>query len=157
METKTPVWSIEEIEALIPHRFPFVLVDKVMEVTDGPDANKRFGRKLVAIKNVTATEYFFQGHFPKWRIMPGVLQVEAMAQACALACILPGDTQFNVAIASIENAKFRRPVRPGDTMEIRAEVVKERGPIFSARAECFVDGHKVSECNIMAKVFLKES
>lgn len=154
MENKTPHWNIEEIEALIPHRFPFVLVDKVMSLTPGPDENKRAGRKIVAIKNVTATEYFFQGHFPKWRIMPGVLQVEAMAQACALACILPTDKDFSVAIASIENAKFRKPVRPGDTLEIRAEVVKERGPVFSARAECYVDGQKVSECDIMAKAFV---
>lgn len=156
MEKQTVLWGIEQIEEKLPHRFPFVLIDKVLSIESGPDANKRFGRKIRAIKCVTATESHFQGHFPKRRVMPGVLQVEAMAQASALACILPGDEDsFDVAIASIEGARFRKPVVPGDQLLVVAEVVKERGTIFVAKAECFVDGEKVAEAELMAKVFIK--
>ena len=146
--------DIEKIQSLLPHRYPFLLVDRVLSVEPGPDPAKRLGRKVRALKNVTANEPFFQGHFPKWKIMPGVLQVEALAQAAALASILPTDSKFDVAIASIANAKFRRPVVPGDQLLLTAEILKEKGPMISVRAEAFVDDQKVAEMELMARVFV---
>lgn len=146
--------DIEKIQSLLPHRYPFLLVDRVLSVEPGPDPNQRVGRKIRAIKNVTANEPYFPGHFPKWKIMPGVLQVEALAQAAALACILPTDSKFDVAIASINNAKFRRPVVPGDQLLLTAEITKARGPMISVRAEAFVDNQLVAEMELMARVFV---
>ncbi len=146
--------DIEKIQSLLPHRYPFLLVDRVLKIEPGPDPSKRLGRKVRALKNVTANEPFFPGHFPSWKIMPGVLQVEALAQAAALASILPSDSKFDVAIASISNAKFRRPVVPGDQLILTAEILKEKGPMISVRAVAFVDDHKVAEMELMARVFV---
>lgn len=136
---------------LLPHRFPFLLVDKVVshERTEG---SSRAGQKIVVIKNVTINEPFFPGHFPELPIMPGVLQIEAIAQACCLAYLRPGDPEYDFFIASLSEARFRRPVVPGDTLTIYAEIVKDRGSIISTRGEAKVDGVTVVECEIMAKV-----
>ena len=136
---------------LLPHRFPFLLVDKVVshERTTEPS---RAGQKIVVIKNVTINEPFFTGHFPEMPIMPGVLQLEAIAQACCLCYLRPGDPEFDFFIASVSEARFRRPVVPGDTLTISAEIVKDRGSIISTRGSAKVDGQVVVECEIMAKV-----
>lgn len=146
--------DIEKIQSLLPHRYPFLLVDRVLEILPGPDPKARQGRKIRALKNVTANEPFFEGHFPNWKIMPGVLQVEALAQAAALASILPTDSKFDVAIVSITNAKFRRPVVPGDQLILTAEILKERGPMISVGATAFVEDQKVAEMELMARVFV---
>jgi 3-hydroxyacyl-[acyl-carrier-protein] dehydratase len=135
----------------LPHRFPFLLVDKVVSHERTNEAN-RTGQKIVVIKNVTINEPFFAGHFPGLPIMPGVLQVEAIAQACCLCYLRPGDPEYDFFIASITEARFRRPVVPGDTLTIYAEIIKDRGSIIVVKGEAKVDGHSVVEAEIMAKV-----
>ena len=151
-----PVMDTRQILERLPHRYPFLLVDKVMSVEYSADAKNRTGSKIVALKNVTMNEQFFQGHFPGLPVMPGVLQIEAMAQAACLAFSRPGESEKIYYIAGISEAKFRRPVVPGDTLMLHAEIMKDRGSILIVRAECRVDGHLVSEAELMAKVAVKD-
>lgn len=137
---------------LLPHRFPFLLVDKVIQHDRTPEGSPRQGQKIVAIKNVTINEPFFTGHFPEMPIMPGVLQIEAIAQACCLAYLRPNDPEYDFFIASIQSARFRRPVVPGDTLTIYAEIVRERGTMLLVKGEAKVDGQVAVECEIMAKI-----
>jgi beta-hydroxyacyl-ACP dehydratase FabZ len=147
-----PYLSCREILQILPHRFPFVLVDKVLEWEAGPVPESRAGQKIVAVKNVTFNEPFFPGHFPDLPIMPGVLQIEAMAQAACLAYYRKGDSEKDFFIASINEGKFRRPVVPGDTLELRAEILRDRGQMTVIACKALVDGQIVSEAEIMAKV-----
>lgn len=153
MET---VFTCQEILNILPHRFPFLLVDKVISWTPGPDEKNRSGQKIVAIKNVTFNEPFFPGHFPGLPVMPGVLQVEAMAQAACLAYYRRGDPEMDFFIASCDNAKFRRPVVPGDVLELHAEILRDRGSMLTIRTEAKVNGHVVSEADILAKVAVRQ-
>lgn len=137
---------------LLPHRFPFLLVDRVISHERTTDPSSRAGQKIVVIKNVTFNEPFFPGHFPEMPIMPGVLQIEAIAQACCLAYLRPNDPEFDFFIASLSEARFRRPVIPGDTLTISAEIVRDRGSMISVRGNAKVDGNTVVECEILAKV-----
>ena len=137
--------DIGEIMKMIPHRYPFLLVDRVVDVV----AN----RSATGIKNVTINESFFQGHFPRSPIMPGVLIVEAMAQTAAVLVVhsLGGDAAGKlVYFMSIDNARFRRPVTPGD--QLRIHVVKERarGNVWRFTAEAKVDGRLVAEATYAA-------
>jgi len=149
---KAPVYSINEILKLLPHRFPFLLIDRVDELYR-PEGGGIAGRKIKAIKNVTFNEPFFPGHFPHRPVMPGVLQVEAMAQAAAMACIELDGPRMDVAIAGINEARFRRPVEPGDTMEITAEILKDRRGIIIVRCEAKIRGQTVCEAELLAKMF----
>lgn len=144
-----PVYDIRKIMALLPHRFPFVLIDKVIEHTD-PGTPNRVGKKAVGIKNVTFNEPFFPGHFPENPIMPGVLQLEAMAQLAALSYYRPEDPPMEFMIAGIHEAKFRKPVVPGDVLKIYSEITKSRGPIIMVKVSCEVDGELVTEAEILA-------
>jgi beta-hydroxyacyl-ACP dehydratase FabZ len=156
MAGRDVLYTVEDIMDILPHRFPFVLLDRAVSLTEGPNPPNRSGRKVVAIKNVTYNEPYFVGHFPHRPVMPGVLQIEAMAQASALAAYreeYEGNNPQDVAIVSVSDAKFRRPVVPGDTLEIHAEIVKDRGSMLMIKAYTMVDGSKVSECELMAKVF----
>jgi beta-hydroxyacyl-ACP dehydratase FabZ len=146
MVERTPLTApitIERIQELLPHRYPFLLVDRVVELTDD---------KIVAIKNVTINEPFFNGHFPGAPVMPGVLQLEAMAQAGGILAqrVIDFDAKTQVMLfMAIDGAKFRKAVVPGD--QLRIEVVPLRkGKIFKLRGECFVDGAKVSEAEMLA-------
>ena len=136
--------DINEIMKTLPHRYPFLLVDRVKEL----ELNKR----IVAIKNVTINEPFFQGHFPGHPIMPGVLIIEAMAQVGGiLAYKSEPDTEGKVVyFMGIDKAKFRRPVVPGDTLEFVLEVIKQRRNIWVFKAEAFVDGERAAEAEIKA-------
>ena len=139
----------DEITKILPHRYPFLLVDKIVELIPG--------HRIVGIKNVTATEEFFLGHFPGHPVMPGVLQIEAMAQAGCLAVVDPNGPEMDVAIAGINNARFRRPVVPGDQMILTAEITKDRGQIMVLRCEMHIDGELAAEAEMLAKVFPKGS
>ncbi len=138
MET---VMLIEDIMKILPHRYPFLLVDRVIE-KNGTDT-------LVAIKNVTMNEEFFNGHFPGKPVMPGVLQVEAMAQAVGLLMLEPGKIPL---FMSIDKCKFRRAVVPGDQLRIEVEKIKVKRNIIVAKGKCLVDGTVASEADLMFSI-----
>lgn len=128
----------------LPHRYPFLLIDKIVEIDDDNSA--------VGIKNVTFNEPHFQGHFPGQPVMPGVLIVEAMAQTAGAICIrfVGGDDAPLVYFMTIDNAKFRKPVVPGDRLEITVRKLKKRGNIWKFACEAKVDGTLVAEAEIAA-------
>jgi 3-hydroxyacyl-[acyl-carrier-protein] dehydratase len=129
---------------LLPHRYPFLLVDRIHSI-DGDNY-------AVGIKSVTANEPHFAGHFPGKPVMPGVLIVEAMAQTAGAICInnIPGSKASLVYFMTIDNAKFRRPVVPGDRLELHVRKLKNRGNIWKYACEAIVDGTKVAEAEITA-------
>lgn len=144
--------DVLEIQKLLPHRYPFLLVDRVTEFTPG--------ERLVGFKNVTANEPFFNGHFPGHPVMPGVLILEALAQACAiLAYKSEGvDPSRKVTyLMAIDNAKFRRPVVPGDRLQLEVEVVRHKGAVWKQKGTATVDGQKVAEGEFLATVVDKAS
>jgi 3-hydroxyacyl-[acyl-carrier-protein] dehydratase len=145
-------YKIEEILRLLPHRFPFLLVDRVEEL-HRPAGGTRAGWKSRARKCVSMNEPYFPGHFPHRPVMPGVLQIEAMAQAAALICVHTESPPMDVAIAAVDKARFRRPVTPGDVIEITAEIIKDRGQILVIACKAMVDGNVVSEAELIAKMF----
>lgn len=141
-----------DILNILPHRFPFLLVDKVIAKHENPQGETRTGHTCTCIKNVTFNEPFFPGHFPEMPIMPGVLQVEAMAQAACLAFTRKGDPKMDFFIGAIHDAKFRRPVVPGDTLVMHAEILKDRGHMIVIAIRTEVEGQVVAEAEILAKV-----
>ncbi|MDZ4677870.1 MAG: 3-hydroxyacyl-ACP dehydratase FabZ [Oligoflexia bacterium] len=143
---------IEDILKRLPHRYPFVLIDRITHIDPAPQGTW-IGRKIEAIKNVTINENFFQGHFPHRPIMPGVLIIEAMAQAAALIAYRPSKPGevLDVMIASIDNARFRKPVVPGDQLKIKVEILKDRGSIFYFHCDAYVDDQIVAEADMLAK------
>jgi 3-hydroxyacyl-[acyl-carrier-protein] dehydratase len=149
---ETPVYTALDILKLLPHRFPFLLVDRV-DALHIPPGTSRVGRKIRAVKNVTINEPFFPGHFPHRPVMPGVLQIEAMAQCAALAVTEPGAAKLDVAIAGVNDARFRRPVSPGDTLVLEAEILKDRSGILVIKCTAKIDGQIACEAELIAKVF----
>ncbi len=136
-----------EIQKLLPHRYPFLLVDRVTEVVPG--------QKLIAYKNVTINEPFFQGHFPGHPVMPGVLILEALAQGAAILAYKSAgiDPEKQVTyLMSIDGAKFRKPVVPGDRLQLEVQVIKHKGSIWKQRGIATVDGVKVAEAEFLATV-----
>jgi len=139
-------FDIQEILDFLPHRYPFLLIDRVVEF----EPTKR----LVAIKNVTINEPFFQGHFPGYPIMPGVLVVEAMAQAGGMIMMaeIPDRTKKLVVFTGIERAKFRRPVTPGDQVRIEVEVLSMRTRAGRIQGRATVDGKLACEATLTCQV-----
>jgi UDP-3-O-[3-hydroxymyristoyl] N-acetylglucosamine deacetylase/3-hydroxyacyl-[acyl-carrier-protein] dehydratase len=138
--------DIRQILNALPHRYPFVMVDRVVEISD---------EALTAIKNVTINEPFFQGHFPGQPVMPGVLQIEAMAQASGLIMLRRSgadEAPKVVFFMSADKVKFRKAVVPGDTLEIRAKLTKIRGRVAAAECECLVNGEVVSSAELLFTV-----
>ncbi len=136
--------DIREIQNILPHRFPFLLVDRIIELE--PKV------KAVGLKNVTINEPFFQGHFPDNPIMPGVLIVEAMAQVAGILAFRSGVEGGAVYFMSIEKAKFRKPVIPGDQLRFEINFLKQRGNVWKFSGEAFVDNKLVSEAEFTAMV-----
>ena len=162
--------DIDQIRNYLPHRFPFLLVDRVLEIqphgdlTDLSPANM-VGIKVVALKNVSYNEPFFQGHFPTFSIFPGVLMIEAMAQASSFAVYpyIEKDLDLKTRSANLEcillgvdGVRFRKPVIPGDALVIESTVAKCRGTIWAFHCVATVDGQKVAEADIMANMSQKK-
>jgi len=154
MSEKKPVLDVLGIWEKIPHRFPFLLIDRIDELYV-PENRALVGRKIVARKNVTVNEPYFTGHFPHVPVMPGVLQIESMAQAAAIAAVDEGQN-LDVRIAKVDNARFRKPVVPGDVLEIHAEITKEKAGILVVNCQMKCDGDVVSEAEMVAKFFQRE-
>ena len=144
--SENKIYHVEEIMDMLPHRYPFLLVDRLeVEVP---------GEKGVGLKNVTMNEEFFQGHFPGNPVMPGVLQIEAMAQTAG-ALVIAADENFreskrSVLFMSIDGVKFRKPVKPGDQLKMHVEKIRARRNVFVFKGESKVDGQTVSEAEFTA-------
>ena len=143
-------YSIADIKKILPHRYPFLLVDRILSIKEGGNPANREGRVLTAIKNVTVNEEFFNGHFPHAPIMPGVLILEAMAQAGALANHSDENPDMEFMIASVANAKFRKPVVPGDQLVLIAHIEKDKGKMKKINCKAEVDGQVVAEAQVLA-------
>ncbi len=131
----------DQIEQIIPHRYPFLFVDRIIEVEDG--------QRAVGIKNVTANEWFFEGHFPGRKVMPGVLIVEALAQVAAVALLKNVEMAGKSPLfGGIENMRFRKPVLPGDQLRLEFTLEKMRGPMGKGHVKATVDGKLAAEGNI---------
>jgi 3-hydroxyacyl-[acyl-carrier-protein] dehydratase len=141
------VHDIKQILAALPHRYPFLLVDRVVEVVQG--------ESIHAVKCVSINEPFFQGHFPGEPVMPGVLQLEALAQAGALLAegMKPFDASKKIIyLLGFDAVRFRRVVTPGDRLELHVKVVKRKGPIWKLAGEAKVDGEIAAEAEILATI-----
>lgn len=151
--SKQMVFDITAIERIMPHRYPMLLVDRIteMDLTEGAE-------RIVGLKNVTYNEPFFQGHFPKRPVMPGVLQLEAMAQAGGMLLLNSVDNPEKKLIffMSIDKAKFRKPVIPGDQLVFELTMMRKRGKTFQMAGKAMVDGQVVSEAEFMAAIVEKE-
>ncbi|MCJ7784711.1 MAG: 3-hydroxyacyl-ACP dehydratase FabZ [Desulfobacterales bacterium] len=137
--------EINEIMKILPHAYPFLLVDRIIELEPG--------KRIVGIKNVTYNEPFFQGHFPGRPIMPGVLIVEAMAQAAGVLAFksMPEEEQGRpVYFLGIDNVRFRKPVVPGDQLRLELEITKHRQAIWGFKGKALVDGKLVAEAELLA-------
>lgn len=134
--------DINQIKEIIPHRYPFLLVDKILEIEEG--------KRAVGLKNVTANEQYFVGHFPDYPVMPGVLIVEALAQVGAVAMLNKEENRGRLAFfTGIDNCRFKKQVKPGDQLKLEVEIVRARGSIGKGKGIATVDGELVCETEIM--------
>ncbi|EZP75278.1 (3R)-hydroxymyristoyl-ACP dehydratase [Parageobacillus genomosp. 1] len=134
--------DIQQIQAIIPHRYPFLLVDRILEIEEG--------KRAVGIKNVSANEAFFAGHFPEYPVMPGVLIVEALAQVGAVAMLKKEENRGRLAFfTGIDNCRFKKQVKPGDQLRLEVEIIRAKGPIGKGKGVATVDGELVCETEIM--------
>lgn len=138
--------NIQQILGMLPHRYPFLLIDRVLEYEEG--------KSLVAIKNVTYNEPFFQGHFPSLKVMPGVLLVEAVAQAGGILIYvsIPEPEKKLVFLSKIDKTKFRKPVVPGDQVRLEVEILKMKTKFCHVKGRALVDGNVVVEGDVMASL-----
>lgn len=158
--------SVDQIQKVLPHRHPFLLVDRILEIHSSTDSNEsppsaELGARVIAIKNITFNEPCFQGHFPGFAIFPGVLIIEAMAQTSCFS-LYPSmihdleriTRHFQCVLVGVDSTRFRRPVVPGDTLQIEAELTKKRGKLFGFQCRGLVNGQVVSEAEILANLMV---
>lgn len=156
--------NIDQIRKFLPHRPPFLLVDRVLEIhpvgdLGAPPPVADVGTRVVALKNVSFNEPCFQGHFPEYSILPGVMIIETMAQAASFS-VYPNmmkhldhlSDNFQCILVGVEGARFRKPVVPGDTLRIETEVTKRRGNLWVFQCTALVEGQKVAEADILANL-----
>lgn len=151
-DSNSIVFDVQKVMEMIPHRYPILLVDRVIELTKGESAT--------SIKNVTMNEPQFMGHFPGYPVMPGVLIIEAMAQTAALVVVDflgEGAKGKVVYFMTIDNARFRKPVVPGDTMHVRVEKIRSRGPVWKFKGVATVNGTVCAEATYSAMITDTES
>ena len=143
--------EINELMRLLPHRYPFLLIDKIVDI-DGDES-------ATGIKNVTINEPHFLGHFPGQPVMPGVLIIEAMAQTAGAICLRAAKLEGSALVyfMTIDNAKFRRPVVPGDRLEIKVKKIKRRGGLLRFACVAEVDGAKAAEAEVQAMVVVQDA
>jgi 3-hydroxyacyl-[acyl-carrier-protein] dehydratase len=139
MESENTQHDIDWIRTILPHRYPFLLVDKVLEI--------EAGRRIVALKNVTVNEEFFLGHFPQRPVMPGVLIIEALAQAAGILLLHDREERdsYLVYLTAIEKTRFRRPVVPGDQLRLEVEIAQLRREYSKVQTRAVVDGQLAAE------------
>ncbi len=144
-----PILDIQAIRDILPHRYPMLLVDAILELEE---------ERIVGIKNVTINEPFFAGHFPEFPVMPGVLIIEAMAQVAGVLVLksIPDRKNKLVLLASIEEAKFRRPVLPGHQLRIEMKVTKRKASVAKMHGQATVDGLVMAEAELMCKLADRE-
>ncbi len=160
--------SGEAIRNFLPHRYPFLLVDRVLKIEPKGDVSNargtedKIGTRIVATKNVSFNEPMFQGHFPGYAIFPGVLTIEAMAQAASFATypFVAHDPEqlkrgFSVILLGVDDVRFRKPIVPGDVMQIEAEIERCRGTLWGFKCKVTVDGAKVAEAKLLANMTLE--
>jgi 3-hydroxyacyl-[acyl-carrier-protein] dehydratase len=145
MTPPMPILDIQAIRDILPHRYPMLLVDAIVELEE---------ERIVGIKNVTVNEPFFVGHFPDYPVMPGVLIVEAMAQVAGVLVLnqIPDRKNKLVLLVSVEGAKFRRPVLPGNQLRIEMKVAKRKATVAKMFGQATVDGVVVAEAQVMCKL-----
>lgn len=161
--------SINQIQRFLPHRAPFLLVDRILEIhpvgqMDAPPPVAEVGTRVVGLKNVSFNEPYFQGHFPHYAILPGVLILETMAQVASFS-VYPNmirdidrlSREFQCILVGVDNVRFRRPVVPGDTLRVETEVVKCRGKLWGFQCTALVDGQRVAEAEILANLIANSS
>jgi beta-hydroxyacyl-ACP dehydratase FabZ len=143
------ILDIEENRKILPHRYPFLLVDRIVELE---------ADRIVGIKNVTVNEPFFQGHFPDFPVMPGVLIIEAMAQVAGVLVLksIPDRASKLVLLAGVDSARFRRPVLPGDQLRIEMKAVKVKASVAKMQGTATVDGETVAEVEVLCKLANRE-
>ncbi len=148
MKNESKIIDISTISKLLPHTYPFLLIDKIIEM-DGDE----YG---IGIKNVTINEPFFQGHFPGNPIMPGVLQIEGMAQTAAVICMIANniseDNNLNIFFMTIDKARFRKPVLPGDIVYYYLKKIRQRSNVWKYKGEAYVQGSLIAEAEISAMI-----
>jgi beta-hydroxyacyl-ACP dehydratase FabZ len=143
------ILDINEIQTILPHRYPFLLVDRIVELEP---------ERIVGIKNVTYNEPMFTGHFPDFPVMPGVLIIEAMAQTAGVLVLksIPDRQNKLVLLVAVENARFRRPVVPGDTLRMEMKVIKKKASVAKMAGVATVNGVVVAEAEVMCKLADKD-
>jgi 3-hydroxyacyl-[acyl-carrier-protein] dehydratase len=146
---RMPVMDIQAIRDILPHRYPMLLVDRIEELEE---------ERVVGIKNVTINEPFFSGHFPDFPVMPGVLIIEAMAQVAGVLVLsqIPDRHNKLVLLAGVDQAKFRKPVRPGDQLRIEMKVARRKASVAKMYGTATVDGAVVAEAEMLCKLADRE-
>jgi 3-hydroxyacyl-[acyl-carrier-protein] dehydratase len=144
-----PILDVNEIREILPHRYPFLLVDRIIELEE---------ERIVGIKNVTVNEPFFTGHFPNFPVMPGVLIVEAMAQTAGILVLrsIPDRDSKLVFLVSVDYARFRKPVVPGDQLRLEMKMMRRKGTVVKMSGRATVEGVLVAEAEVMCKLENRE-